>query len=70
MTKLRDFLGFAYNLKAIADYHVGPGSEVPPELAAEAAVMGSDRVSRSLRDQRLRGVKTRQGDWDRQALCR
>jgi len=33
---LRDFLGFAYNLKAIADYHVGPGSDVPPELAAEA----------------------------------
>ncbi len=34
--ELRAFLGFAYNLKAIADYETGPGSEVPPALAAEA----------------------------------
>ena len=33
---LRAFLGFAYNLKAIADYQTGPGSDVSPELAAEA----------------------------------
>lgn len=34
--ELRAFLGFAYSLKAIADYEIGPGSEVAPELAAEA----------------------------------
>lgn len=34
--ELRAFLGFAYNLKAIADYEAGPGSEVSPELATEA----------------------------------
>lgn len=34
--ELRAFLGRAYNLKAIADYETGPGSEVPPRLAAEA----------------------------------
>jgi hypothetical protein len=33
---LRAFLGFTYNLKAIADYQTGPGSKVPPELATEA----------------------------------
>ena len=33
---LRGFLGFAYNLKAIADYETGPGSEVPAEKAAQA----------------------------------
>ena len=32
----RAFLGRAYNLKAIADHEIGPGSEVSPELAAEA----------------------------------
>jgi uncharacterized protein (UPF0332 family) len=34
--ELRAFLGFAYNLKAIADYQTGPGSKVSPELATEA----------------------------------
>lgn len=34
--ELRAFLGFAYSLKAIADYETGPGSDVSPELAAEA----------------------------------
>jgi uncharacterized protein (UPF0332 family) len=34
--ELRAFLGFAYNLKAIADYQAGPGSDVSPDLAAEA----------------------------------
>lgn len=33
---LRDFLGSTYNLKAIADYETGPGSDVPPERAARA----------------------------------
>jgi uncharacterized protein (UPF0332 family) len=30
--ELRAFLGRTYNLKAIADYETGPGSEVSPEL--------------------------------------
>ncbi|MGO9742002.1 MAG: HEPN domain-containing protein [Roseiarcus sp.] len=34
--ELRAFLSSAYNLKAIADYETGPGSEVSPERAAEA----------------------------------
>jgi uncharacterized protein (UPF0332 family) len=34
--ELRAFLGRTYNLKAIADYEIGPGSEVSPERAAEA----------------------------------
>ncbi len=34
--ELRAFLGFAYTLKAIADYETGPGSEVSPELATAA----------------------------------
>jgi uncharacterized protein (UPF0332 family) len=34
--KLRDFLGSTYNLKAIADYETGPGSDVSPERAAQA----------------------------------
>jgi uncharacterized protein (UPF0332 family) len=34
--ELRAFLGFTYNLKAIADYQTGPGSKVSPELATEA----------------------------------
>jgi uncharacterized protein (UPF0332 family) len=33
---LRDFLGSTYNLKAIADYETGPGSDVSPERAAQA----------------------------------
>jgi uncharacterized protein (UPF0332 family) len=34
--ELRAFLGSAYNLKAIADYETGPGSEVSPERATGA----------------------------------
>ncbi len=34
--EVRAFLGKAYNLKAIADYEIGPGSRVTPEQAAEA----------------------------------
>jgi uncharacterized protein (UPF0332 family) len=33
---IRTFLGYTYNLKAIADYQTGPGSKVSPELAIEA----------------------------------
>jgi uncharacterized protein (UPF0332 family) len=35
-SELSAFLSRAYNLKAIADYETGPGSEVSPELATEA----------------------------------
>jgi uncharacterized protein (UPF0332 family) len=35
-TELRAFLGRTYNLKAIADYVAGPGSEVSPEEATDA----------------------------------
>jgi uncharacterized protein (UPF0332 family) len=35
-SKLRGFLSFAYNLKALADYETGPDSEVSPERATEA----------------------------------
>ena len=34
--ELRAFLGFAYNLKAIADYQAGPDPGISPELAREA----------------------------------
>ena len=34
--ELQAFLGRAYNLKAIADYETGPGSDVSPERAARA----------------------------------
>lgn len=34
--ELRAFLGRAYNLKAIADYEVGPGAKVSHTQAAEA----------------------------------
>jgi uncharacterized protein (UPF0332 family) len=33
---LRAFLGRTYNLKAIADYETGPGSEVSAEMAIDA----------------------------------
>jgi uncharacterized protein (UPF0332 family) len=36
----RIFLSQAYNLKAIADYETGPGSEVPPDQA-KASVEGA-----------------------------
>jgi uncharacterized protein (UPF0332 family) len=34
--RLRDFLGSTYNLKAIADYETGPGSDISPERATQA----------------------------------
>ena len=34
--ELRRFLGYAYNLKAIADYELGPGAEIPEETAQSA----------------------------------
>lgn len=34
--ELRAFLGRTYQLKAIADYETGPGSDVSPELATQA----------------------------------
>jgi hypothetical protein len=34
--RLHAFLSSAYNLKAIADYEIGPDSDVSPERAAEA----------------------------------
>lgn len=44
--ELRAFLGFAFNLKAIADYETGPGSDVSPELAAEALTIAKRFVAR------------------------
>jgi uncharacterized protein (UPF0332 family) len=38
--EMRAFLSRAYNLKAIADYETGPGSEVSAERAAEAVAGG------------------------------
>ena len=35
-TELRAFLGRTYNLKAIADYEIGPDAKVSPEMAADA----------------------------------
>ncbi len=34
--ELRSFLGRAYNLKAVADYETGPGSQVSAESARQA----------------------------------
>jgi uncharacterized protein (UPF0332 family) len=34
--ELRQFLGRAYNLKALADYETGPGSEIPLDRAVTA----------------------------------
>jgi uncharacterized protein (UPF0332 family) len=34
--QIRTFLGRTYNLKAIADYHTGPGSHISTESAREA----------------------------------
>lgn len=44
-SKLRGFLSFAYNLKALADYETGPGSEVSPERAAQAIDAARDFVA-------------------------
>jgi hypothetical protein len=49
--EIRSFLGRAYNLKAIADYETGPGSEISPGWAAwaiETAGHLVDFVARSL----------------------
>ena len=43
--ELRAFLGFAYSLKAIADYETGPGSLISPELAAEAITISKRFVA-------------------------
>lgn len=42
---LRLFLSRAYNLKAIADYETGPGSEISHERAAEAVKTGKRFVA-------------------------
>jgi uncharacterized protein (UPF0332 family) len=34
--ELRAFLGGTYNLKAIADYEIGPDAKVSPEMASNA----------------------------------
>ncbi len=46
--ELRAFLGRAYNLKAIADYEIGAGSEVSPERAAEAIAGGKRFVAQMI----------------------
>ena len=43
--ELRIFLSQAYNLKAIADYETGPGSEVSAERAASAIDTGKQFVT-------------------------
>jgi uncharacterized protein (UPF0332 family) len=43
--ELRTFLSRAYNLKAIADYETGPGSEVSAERAASAVADGKRFVA-------------------------
>jgi hypothetical protein len=46
--ELRAFLGRTYNLKAIADYEIGAGSEVSPERAAEAIAAGKRFVAQMI----------------------
>jgi uncharacterized protein (UPF0332 family) len=41
----RAFLSRTYNLKAIADYETGPGSEISPERATEAIAAGKRFVA-------------------------
>jgi uncharacterized protein (UPF0332 family) len=43
--ELRSFLSRTYNLKAIADYETGPGSEISPERATEAIAAGKRFVA-------------------------
>jgi uncharacterized protein (UPF0332 family) len=45
---LRAFLGRTYNLKVIADYEIGAGSEVSPERAAEAIAAGKRFVAQMI----------------------
>jgi hypothetical protein len=47
---LRAFLSQTYNLKSIADYETGPGSEVSPEKAAEAIEMAKRFVAKLVED--------------------
>jgi uncharacterized protein (UPF0332 family) len=42
---LRTFLSRTYNLKAIADYETGPGSEISPERASAAVQEARDFVA-------------------------
>jgi len=42
--ELRAFLGFAYNLKAIADYETGPGAEVSAQQAMWALAQAKQFV--------------------------
>jgi uncharacterized protein (UPF0332 family)/predicted nucleotidyltransferase len=46
--ELRAFLSRTYNLKAIADYETGPGSEISPERATEAIAAGKRFVAHLL----------------------
>jgi uncharacterized protein (UPF0332 family) len=46
--ELRAFLGFAYNLKAIADYETGPNAVIAPERAAEAVTIARRFVSKMI----------------------
>lgn len=41
----RIFLSQTYNLKALADYEIGPGSDVSAERAASAIAAGKQFVS-------------------------
>ncbi len=43
--ELRTFLSRTYNLKAIADYETGPGSEISAKRAAEAITAGKRFVA-------------------------
>lgn len=43
--ELRPFLASPYDLKAIADYETGPGSEISPVRAAEAVETGKRFVA-------------------------
>ncbi len=59
-TEIRSFLGRAYNLKAIADYETGPGSEISPERAAwaiETADLFVEFVARSLPAEDAGGIE-------------
>jgi len=45
--ELRNFLGFPYNLRAIADHETGPGSEISAEPATEATEIAKRFVTRT-----------------------
>lgn len=46
---LRAFLGQAYNIKAIADYEIGPGAKIAPERA-KGAIDGARRFVAAIVD--------------------